>query len=79
VQRDVFADDTPQQTVHVMQDVVQIETLRLENLPAAECQQLPRQPFRALRGRSYFVDRRDRSMVGPEILGQKVAVAKESR
>jgi len=40
--RDVFSYDAPDHLQHVINQIVQVEIGRLDDLPPAECQQLPR-------------------------------------
>ena len=56
VEVDVLADHPPQKLVHVADDLVQIEDLGLEHLPAAESKELVRESRGALGGLDHLLD-----------------------
>ena len=56
--RDVFADDPAQHRLHFRHDVVEVHRLRLQQLPAAEREQLARERGRALARLQHLLDGR---------------------
>jgi hypothetical protein len=73
---DVLADQPPQHRVHPGDDLVQVDDLRLEDLLAAEGEQLARQCRRPVGGKLDLVERRgERGIAAVDLRAGDVAVA----
>ncbi len=76
---DVAADQPPEQRLDRADDLVQVQYSRLQNLLAAECQQLTRQRCRSLRRSTDLLHVAPGQVVGRQLLEQQVRVSEDRR
>ena len=78
-EHDVLADEPVQQTLGVPDDLVEVQYLWLQDLPAAEGEKLSRERCRTLAGAAHVLDIGARGMARLEFLEHEVAVAEDRR